>query len=130
MTRFLSFALVLMLALSVVACGSDDADEDEEPSVANAETCADLMDAFMPVMQGVLDAASDMSMADMMSEEEPAFLTDFEDELNEIEAKSDELNCQEDELQALLLERADQLTASGPVGELLLEMMNEESFFD
>lgn len=126
----MSFALVLMLALSAVACGSNDEDEDDAPTIANAETCADLMDAFMPVMQGVLDAVSDMSMAEMMSEEEPEFLAEFEDDLDEIEAKSNELDCQEDELQALLLERADQLTASGPVGELLLQMMQDESFFD
>jgi hypothetical protein len=128
MTRLLSFALVLMLALSVVACGSDD--EDEEPTIDNAETCADLMDAFMPVMQGVLDAVSDMSMAELMSEDEPEVLGEFEEDLDAIEAKSNELDCQDDELQALLLERVDQLTASGPVAELLLEMMNEESFFD
>lgn len=130
MYRYLSIALVAVLALAAVACGGDDEDDNAPVTVANAETCEQLMDAFIPVMQDLLDAVSDMSMADLMSDEEPEFLADFEDRMDEIGDKSDELDCQDDELQELLMERADQLTASGAVGELFLEAIRDGSMFD
>jgi hypothetical protein len=130
MVKLTSMLLVLLLALGAVACGGsdDDADEDQVATVENAETCEELVDAFMPIMQGVLDAVSDMSIAELMADEEPDVLDDFEEQLDAVEAKSDELDCQEDELNALLEERLDQLTATGPVGELILELIREEGF--
>ena len=129
MVKLTSMLLVLLLALGAVACGSDDEEEEDQvATVENAETCADLMDAFMPIMQEVLDTVSDMSISDMMADEEPEFLGDFEERLDAIEVKSEELDCQEDELNVLLEERIDQLTATGPVGELLLELIREEGF--
>jgi hypothetical protein len=129
MVKLTSMLLVLLLALGAVACGGDDdEEEDQVATVENAETCADLMDAFMPIMQEVLDTVSDMSIAEMAADDEPEFLDDFEERLDAIEVKSDELDCQEDELNVLLEERIDQLTATGPVGELLLELMREEGF--
>ena len=127
MVRVFSLMLVFIMSLSIVACGSED--EDEEPSVANADSCEELVDAFMPIMQGVLDAVSEMSMEEIMaSEEEPEILGEFEEDLDAVEEKSNELDCQDDELQALLEDRIDELTASGPVGELVLQMIREEGF--
>lgn len=127
MVRILSLALVLMLAFGAVACGSDDDDADDEPlTVANADSCEELADASIGVMQNVLDAVSELSMADMMAEEEPDVFGDFEQDLENAEAKSNELNCSDEEMASLLEERVSNLTASGPVGEMVLQMLQEE----
>lgn len=123
----MSLALVLMLAFGAIACGSDDED-DEPPTVSNADSCEELADAFIPIIQSVLDEASEMTMAEMTSGEEPEFLGDLEDQVSEAEAKSNELECTDDEMGALLEERFDELTASGPVGEMILEGMRQEGF--
>jgi hypothetical protein len=125
--RLMSMALVLMLSFGAIACGSDDED-DEPPTAANAETCEELADAFVGTMQGVLDAVSELSMEDIMAEEEPEVLGDFEQDLEDAEAKSEELDCSDDEMAELLNDRVDDLTADGPVAELVLQMLQEEGF--
>lgn len=129
-TRFMSIALVLMLAFAAVACGGGDDDNaaDSGPvSMSDAETCEQLADAFMPLMQEVLDSLSELSMADLMAmEEDPEVLDQFEDRLDEVSEKSSELNCDSDEMAALLGARMDQLTATGPVAELVLELIRED----
>lgn len=127
MVRLMSLVLALMLALGAVACGSDeDEAEDELLSVANAESCEELADAFMPIMQDVLDAVSEMSMEELTSGEEPEVLGEFEGRMEEVEAKSNDLSCEDDEMAALLEERVDDLTASGPVAEMVLEAIRTE----
>ena len=128
MSRFTSLALVLFLAFSALACGSDDEDGDEALTVGNASSCEHLADASIPIMQTLLDAASEMTMADLTAEEPPEAISNFETRMNEVGERSVELNCSEDEIIDLLDARVDQLTASGPVGELLLEVFQEGRF--
>lgn len=125
--RLMSLALVLVLAFGAIACGSDDEDDDP-PTAANADTCEELADAVIGTMQGVLDAVSDMSMDEMLAEEEPEFLGDFEQDMQDAETKSNELDCSDEEMGELLNDRVDSLTAEGPVGEMVLEMLQQEGF--
>jgi hypothetical protein len=121
--------LVLVLSLVLVACGGDDEGTDVAAvSVADATTCEQLVDAFMPLMQEVLDAVSDMTMGELTSGDPPEVLDDFEERMEEIGAKSDDLNCDDDEVSEMLASRAGELEASGPVGELLLEIITEGNF--
>lgn len=129
--RFLGPLVILVLMFGIVACGSDDPDPTATAvplTIETAASCADLMDLFMPIVQGVLDETKDMTTADMMSDEDPEFLADFEADVDRIREKSDELDCESEELTALFNERKGSLTAEGPVGTMLLEMMNDMQF--
>ena len=123
----MSLALVLMLAFGAVACGSDD--EDDEPlTAANAESCEELADAVIGTMQDVLDTVSELSMEELMAEEQPEVLGEFEQDMQAAEEKSNDLDCSDDEMAELLNDRVDQLKAEGAVGELVLQMLQEEGF--
>jgi len=122
--KFLSMVLALTLALTLAACGGDDGDD--PVSVADATNCEQLVDAFIPLMQDMLDSVSDMTMADMMSDDTPEPLVEFEADMEELTAKSDELECDDDEMSELLEGRIDELEADGPVAELLLEALKTE----
>lgn len=124
--KVFSFGLALVLALTLVACGGDDNGNDEPVAIADATSCEQVIDAFMPLMQEVLDAVSDMSLTDLMAEDTPDPLVDFEERMEEIAAKAEDLNCSDEDMSAMLVDRVDELTAEGPVGEFLLEALKSE----
>lgn len=126
--KILSVALVLVLALTAAACGGDDDDNGGSISVADATNCEQVVDAFMPILQDLLNSMSDLTMADLMSDTPPEPLADFEQRLDEVGNKSDELNCSDAEMASLLNNRVDDLTAEGPVAEFLLELLKSEGF--
>lgn len=131
MKKVLSPLLILVLMLTIVACGDDDSNGDSSDPVTidNATSCEQLMDVFMPVVQDMLDSTSDLTLAELQTTtEEPAFLTDFEAKSDEFGAKSDELNCESDEMEGLFFDRFDDLTADGEVAEMLLGTFSEMSF--
>ena len=128
MTSIFRIALVFALALGLVACGSEDDNGDDDVTVDSADTCEQLVDATIPVMQEILDAVSEMSMEDIMSEEEPEELADFETRMEEIGERAEDMNCDDDEMGTLLEARVGDLTAEGPVGELLLEVIQSGEF--
>lgn len=122
-------ALVLVLALAAAACGGDDDDSNGGSiSVADATNCEQVVDAFMPLMQELLDSMSDLTMTDLMSDDPPESLANFEERMEEVGAKSEELNCEDDEMARLLNSRVNDLTAEGPVAEFILELLKSEGF--
>lgn len=116
----------LFIALFVAACGGDD-DEDNGgvTSVEDADTCEQVMDVAMLEIQNLLDAASDMDLTELASSEE---FTEFQTEFETLGAKSDELECSDEEMEALYNEGVDDLTAEGPVAEELLEQLKTQGF--
>lgn len=130
MKRLVGSLLVFVLMFIIVACGSDDEDDAAEAvTVENATTCEQLMDLFIPAVQTMLDASSDVSMDELMgSGDTPEFLADFESTVEEIGAKSDEIGCESAEMQTLFDARVDDLTAEGAVGEFLLSSIKEIEF--
>lgn len=117
-------ALALVLALTAVACGGDD----EPVAIADATNCEQVMDAFIPLMQEILDSMSDLTMADLMSDDTPEPLLDFEERMEEIGAKAEDLDCSDDEMASMLEDRVDELEAEGPVAEFVLEILKEGDF--
>lgn len=121
------FAVLLLVGLIASACGGDD-DNGNGGSVTNvedAETCEQVMDVAMLEIQGLLDAASDMELTELATSQE---FTDFQTEFEALDAKSVELNCSDEEMEALYNERVDDLTAEGPVAEELLEQLKSQGF--
>lgn len=123
--KFFTLGIALVLALTLVACGGDDGD-DEPVAIEDATNCEQVVDAFIPVMQEVLDSVSELSMTDLMAEDTPDPLVDFEERMEAIGDKSDELNCSDEEMSELLVDRVDELEADGPVAEFLLEALKSE----
>jgi hypothetical protein len=122
------YAILLLVGLVAAACGGGDDDNGDGGSVTNvedAETCAQVMDVAMLQIQELLDAASTMDLTELSSSQE---FTDFQTEFEALDAKSQELNCSDEEMEQLYNERIDDLTAEGPVAEELLEQLRSEGF--
>ncbi|MEZ4522524.1 MAG: hypothetical protein R3A46_12900 [Thermomicrobiales bacterium] len=111
--------------LVFAACGGDD-DDDDTGSIEDADSCEEVGDVFIDEIQVLLDELSDMSLADLQSEDQPEAMTNFETNVEEIGAKSDELGCSDEEISQILQDRVDELEADGPVPELLLEGIQQE----
>ena len=116
--RHLVAASVLVLGLS--ACGGGG-----EVDVASASTCEELADASIGVMQEALDQLAGMSMEEAQ-EAGPEAFEDMEQQGEEIEAKAEELDCDEDSADELLCDRVEQLQADGPVAEFVVEGLKSE----
>ncbi len=116
MKKVLAFIAALMLV--GVACGDSGGG-----GVGSVDNCDDLVGEAIVMLQDVLDALSELSIEDItaLGDEPPAAIEDLEQRSDELEAKAIELNCDDDELGAGVVSRADELTADGPFAELILE---------
>jgi hypothetical protein len=131
MTKMLSLGLGIILALAVAACGGDETSSGGSNSpvtIASASNCDQVMDAFIPLMQELLNSMSDLTLTDLASEETPESLVAFEERMEEIGSRAEELNCSDEELKGLLVDRVDELSATGPVAEFLLEILKSGEF--
>ncbi|MFW6074448.1 MAG: hypothetical protein ACOC9Y_02565 [Chloroflexota bacterium] len=123
--------LVLLLAavMALAACGGDDDDGGgggDVRSAADAENCEQVSDASLHQIQLMLDELSDMDLADMESEEPESF-TQFEEEMEQIGEKSEELDCSDEEMAEHLRDGIDDLEADGQFGEMILEGLRQEA---
>ena len=109
------FILIAALGLFVGACGGDDA--------GSADSCAGVADSAMTAVQGVIDELDSLTLDEMsaMGDEDPAFITDFEKKMEELQAAANDLGCSDAEMEELFVERADSLKADGMFGELMIE---------
>ena len=119
---------VLLASLMVfAACGDDDS--------GAASDCDDLVDQGLQLFQDALDAMGDMSLEDLADSgaDTPPALQDLETRGEQLEAEADRLGCSDAELEAGLAARIDEVEATGPIAELILEGIKEEiesgSFF-
>jgi hypothetical protein len=109
-------SVFVALAIVVAACGDGGGD--------GYSSCDDVAQGGIDLLQGVLDEVSAMSMEEFLDEagsEDPSFVTNFEADADELDAAQTDLGCSDDELSGYLVDNLDQLEASGPVGELMLE---------
>ena len=116
--------LFLVFVLVFAACGGDD-DDDDVGSIEDAETCDDIGEIFIQDMQTLLDELSDTDLAAFTGDEQPEALTNFETSIEEISTKSDEIGCEDEDIQAFMEDNIDRLEADGPVAELLLQGFKE-----
>ena len=109
---------VMSLALVTPACDSDLA------------SCDEVADEAVGLVQGVVDAADAMSLADMRAQEGPPDYVQRLDEQGErLEQAAVELDCTDQELRDLIAERAEQLDSNGPVGEMVIEAVRGGQVF-
>ena len=115
--------VALLLALTVVAaaCG------DSGGSSSGFSDCDDLAQGGLDLLQDILDEVSDMSMSEFIeaadTDGEPEFITKFEPDADKLDAAQVDLGCSDEELGDFVTGNLDSLTASGDVGELMLEAL-------
>ncbi len=107
------------------ACG-DSSGGGGDPG--SAESCDDLVDAGIDLIQDVLDELSDLDLADIeaLGNEPPEALNDLETRGEELSQRAEELNCTDEELSQGLVDNLDQLEADGPFAELILQGLRED----
>lgn len=112
-------ALTATLALGAAGCGGG----------GDLSSCEDVADEAIELVQGILDEVGGMSMEDMQSDEEPAFVQELESEGEALEERAEELDCSDEQMADLLAERAEDLEAEGPVAELIREAVRSGDIF-
>jgi hypothetical protein len=114
--------LIAALGLIAGACGGDDA----------ANSCEGVADEAIATFQDVLDEVDTMTLeeAAAMGDEEPEFIVEMETKLEELEAQADSLGCSDAEMEELFLDRLDNLTAEGMIGQLMLDGIRSEGLFE
>lgn len=108
----------VLVSLSVVAagCSSDTG--------ASYSDCDDLAQGGLDLLQDILDEVSDLSMEqflDAASQETPEFIAKYDSRADQLDAAQIDLGCTDDQLRSYLVDNINQLSASGAVGELMLE---------
>ena len=125
MRKFLP--LLLVFALALAACGGDDDDDDDDVgSIEDAETCEDIGDVFIDELQVLLDELSDLDVSAITDEDQPEAMTNFEENLNGIDEKAQELGCEDEEMAGIIEGRFDELEADGPLAEIVLDALRSE----
>ncbi len=111
--------IVVAFALVAAAC-----------SGGGAASCESVADEAIGLVQGIIDEFDDMSLEDLAAlENEPPQFDELEQKANELEAKAEELGCSDAEMEKLMNERAGDLKAEGPFGQLLVESIKSEGGF-
>lgn len=130
MRRVLGFLLVLMLVAA--ACGDDDGADFSDP--ASLDTCEAVADASADLLQETIDIMDSMTAEELAalgeSEDTPEAFQEVETQGMALEARAAEIGCSEEEFASLVAERAADLTAESPLGQLILEgIKSGESLF-
>jgi len=110
--------LILALVMLLSACGGQ------------AETCDELADETVKLMQGLIDDVED-ELGDVSVEEliatggELPSAERFEEDAAKIDERAAELGCTQVEIQNGVAARANQLEADTPIGQFLIEAIRD-----
>lgn len=117
-----ALGLAIAATLVVAACGDDGADFSDPESL---DTCEEVADGAVAVLQETIDIMDSMSVEELTalgaSEETPEEFRSVEEQGRALEERSAEIGCSEEEFSSLVAERAADLTAESPLGQLILE---------
>lgn len=125
-------AAMLALALLAASCGDDGGEADP----ASLGTCEEIADAAIDVLQQTIDVVDGMSDADPASSGDTGEGSDEFQAIEEagaaLEARALDLRCTDEQMSALMRERADSLSAESTIGQLVIEGLREggEGFFE
>lgn len=115
--------MLVAVAMVAAACGGGSGSGNTDPASANS--CEDLADVTINLMQDAIDAMEGLELADFLemsdTGEMPEELTQLEDAGAQIEQRAEELNCSAEDAQRLVCERIDSLHAEGEIAQMILE---------
>jgi len=123
---------VLALALLAASCGDDG----EMVDPASLGTCEEVADATIDVLQQTIDIVDGLSAEDPASSDDAGEATDefraIEEAGMALEARALDLGCTDEQMSALMRERADLLSAESSIVQLVIEGLREggEGFFE
>ena len=115
MLKRILILLVLVLSLVLSSCGG-----------GQPETCEDIADVTIDLMQDLIDDVEE-EVGDMTVEELNATGGDlpsvekFEEEATKINERALELQCSQATIESLVAERVNQLEATTPIGQFMVE---------
>lgn len=122
--------ILLLAALSLVmaGCGLNQGGDDEadEVSIEDAESCEDVADYFAVVAQKFIDDAEDAGLQALASGPDSEIFQEYMPRIEESQTKAEELGCDEATMRPLLAERLDDLETDGPVGDTIVNVLNDE----
>jgi len=116
------FLAIAVLGLVTAGCGG-----------GSDASCSGIVDDGMAIVQDVIDEFDAMTTDDLMSMgsgEEPAFLTDMQAKLDDLDKKSTDAGCTDEELQQLFQDKVGQLTAKSDIGQMMVDEMKSGSIFN
>jgi hypothetical protein len=102
------------LAAALAACGGGDGPVEPE----SLGSCAEVADAAVGVIQDSIDA---LDAAESGAEPDAEEIAVLEDLGNRLEDRARDLGCADDEMTALMIERADLLEADSVMGQAIIE---------
>ena len=119
-----ALVLLLALALTAAACGDDDGGTGGSTDPADANSCEDLADVTINLIQEAIDAVAGMDMADFLAMADegtiPPEFERMESVGEEIEARADQLGCTDEDAQQLVCDRLGRIETGSDVAELIL----------
>lgn len=121
--RSTTTAGVAVLALGLAACGGDG------DGAASADSCDALAEDAKDLIQDLVDEVDGMSLADLAAagDEEPEFMTEFEEEGEALSERQEELGCSDEEMSELLAARVDEIeTEPGSIGAMMVEAIKTD----
>jgi hypothetical protein len=119
------------LALIAAACGDDGA---ADP--ASVDSCEGLADAGVALLQDTIDIIDSMDVEALAALGEegatPPELVSIEERGEELTDRADALGCSDEEMAALMAERAEDLSSDSIFGQFILEGIRsgEGGFFE
>lgn len=109
--------ILIAFALFIAACGGG----------GDAGGCEGVADDAIDLIQGLIDDVDNMSVEELSSMDELPGMAEFTSDFSDLETKANDLSCSDSEMQDLLLDRLDTLTAKSQFGELMLTTFKDEA---
>jgi hypothetical protein len=108
------FLAIAVLGLATAGCGG-----------GSDASCSGIVDDGMAIVQDVIDELDAMTTDDLMAfgTEEPAFLTDMQTKLDDLDKKSTDAGCTDEELEQLFQDKVGQLSAKSDIGQMMIDEM-------
>lgn len=117
-----SLSLLLALVLSTAACG-DDSSGGANTDPATANSCEELADVMVNLLQEAVDSVADLTITDFMALGDEGMPEEIQrmDTIGEaFEARAAALGCSDEEGQQLVCDRIGNLKADTDVAKLLV----------
>lgn len=113
--------LLIALALIAAACGDDDAAADP----ASLDSCEGLAVAGISMLQDTIDLIDGLDATALAAfsdgSDVPPEFVEIQQRGDELTARADEIGCSDEEMAALMAERAADLSADTAFGQFILE---------